>query len=158
MYHIGGEFQAVHKPNRGVPVAFERERHYAAASVRQIFFCQCMVGVAGKTWIVDPFHFFVRSQKFCHDLSIFTIPLHSDRKCLQSQVEQKCIDGSWICTKVPHQLYACLGNVGGFAKIAGIAYAVVGFIRFHQLREFTVIPRKVPAVYNHAAYLDSMPI
>ena len=39
-----------------------------------------------------------------------------------------------------------------------VPYAVVGFVWFHQLREFSVVPVKFPAVHDHAAYLDCMAV
>ena len=156
--HVGSQLQAVHKLDRIVSSAFEGEGQNAAGAEGQVFFRQFMIGVGGKSGVVDELDLIVGSQKFRNDLGVFAVALHAHSQSLQTQIQQEGVDGGGIGAKVTHQLGAGLGDESGFAKAFHIAHAVIALVRLDQLGISAVVPVKVTAVHDHAAYLDGMTV
>ena len=86
------------------------------------------------------------------------ILLHPDRQGLKSEVQKEGAVCCRINSEVPHELHARLYDICCFPIGLCIGYPVIALVRLGEIRELSVFPVKGPAVHNHAAVLERMPV
>ena len=86
MDYIRGHREAVHKLYGSIPSSLKRKGHDSAGALRQVFLRQIVIFVAFEPRIVHRLHSILRAQEFRYLLRILRMPLHTERKRLQSEV------------------------------------------------------------------------
>ena len=64
---------------------------------------------------------------------------------------------SGIAAKVSHELHSCLCDVG-HRVLLGVNSAVIALVRLGETGELAVVPVKLAAVNDNAAYLNSVTV
>ena len=85
----GNHLQGVHKTDGGFAGTFESEGHYAARTVRQVFLCALVVGVGGKSTVMNPCYARIGFEEFCYSLGVAAMLRHTQVKSLKTEVEQE---------------------------------------------------------------------
>ena len=117
-----------------------------------------MVLVAFQRRIVYALYLIVSFEELCNCQSILAVLLHTERKCLQTEIEVESRLSGRIASEISHKLHSCLYDVCGFAVSLCVDSAVIAFVRLGKLRELAVCPVEITAVNNNASALNCVTV
>ena len=88
--NMGGDnhqLEAVHKGDRLISAALDRERHYAAGAVGKVLLSKLVVFVALKARIMDPRDLVLRFEELSDFKRVFAVAVHSYMQAFKAVVE-----------------------------------------------------------------------
>ena len=131
------ELETAHELLGGFSSALDAEAYYAAGTVREIFFCERVVGIVLEIGIKDPADSGIAQKIICDGAGISAVALHSHMEALEAQIEDIGALGRRSRAEVAHELGGGLGYIGAlFAEALGICNAVVAVVGSREPREF----------------------
>ena len=86
-----GNFEMLHKLFSHLSATLNAKAYHSARAVWHILLGEIIILISLKIGISYPSYSIVILEKFCNCQSVFTVPLHSYVKALESEIEQKCI-------------------------------------------------------------------
>ena len=122
-----------------------------------------MILVSLKPRILNGSNLWRSLKMLCNRKCICAVKRHSGRKSFKPQVQKECAVCSRVTSKVPHQLGACLYNIGRLSKRLNVVKTVVAWIRLNNVGKETCLlvcshPVKVARINNCTATLNRMAV
>lgn len=154
-----GDLEVLNKGSGSLGIAFETEGENSAGGVfQEILPDSGIARMAFESRINDPIDLPVALEELGQGQRIPAVLFHAQVERLQAQIEQKRIEGTQAGAKVPEELGAGLGDVGGILKRLDITHTVITRIRLRQIGELAVGPVVIAAVDDHAAQAGRMTV